>query len=350
MITTVIGTRPQFIKAAVVSVALREAGVPETILHTGQHYDAEMSRVFFDTLSLQTPFRSLNLVPGNATKRFAGMIAGVDECLEELKPAAVLVYGDSDSAPAGAIAAVKRNIPVIHIEAGLRSFNTAMPEEWNRIITDRISHLLFCSSASAVTQLQHEGITRNVYETGDVMYDALLRFKETPGLLPEPIKTLSEQAFVLLTLHRPYNVDDAVQLKNICEAISVLPVPVIWPVHPRTAARLNPEWTGSHIHITQPLGYIEMLHLLRNASRVITDSGGLQKEAYWMRKPCITLRPETEWHELVETGCNRLLPNPTAETMLDAFNWQPQQFIPDLYGNGTAATRIAAIIKKEFAQ
>lgn len=352
MIATVIGTRPQFIKASVVSPALQRAGISETLLHTGQHYDAEMSSSFFSDLALQPPFRILSSVKGNSTQRFAAMISGVDECLEALKPKAVLVYGDSDSAPAGAIAAVRKNIPVIHIEAGLRSHNFAMPEEWNRIITDRISAMLFCSSAASVQQLQQEGITKQVYNTGDVMYDALLQHSKQAAqkaVIPGEVQLAMQQPFVLLTLHRPYNVDDPAQLAAICNAVSALPVRVIWPVHPRTAAKLEQNRLPQNVLAIKPLGYFEMLLLLQHAEKVITDSGGLQKEAYWMGKPCITIRPETEWHELVEAGCNRLLPYPEKETLLEAFHWQPQSCVPGLYGDGDAATRIAGIIKQELA-
>jgi UDP-GlcNAc3NAcA epimerase len=351
MIVTVIGTRPQFIKAAAVSAALAQAGVEEQLIHTGQHFDDNMSRVFFDTLQIPQPKHLINIAATNRQQRFSEMTAGVAAYIKHTKPRALMVYGDSDSAPAGARAAVAAGVPVIHVEAGLRSGNLEMPEEVNRIETDRLSQYLCCPSQASVNRLQQEGVSGKAYNTGDVMFDALLRFLPVAmdkAVLSDSIKALAQQPFVLLTLHRPYNVDDAARLRMICEALAQLPVTIIWPLHPRTAAQLDKAWLGTNIVILPPAGYLEMLYLLRHCSRVMTDSGGLQKEACWMQKPCVALRTETEWHELVEAGYALLLPQINKESLLRSFTWQPQPFVTNPYGNGKAAHAIAAIIKNDI--
>jgi UDP-N-acetylglucosamine 2-epimerase len=345
MVVSVIGARPQFVKAAVVSLALAKAGIKETIIHTGQHYDEKMSGVFWQELGL--PEIAVNLEAGSGTHgvQTAHMIERIETFLLGLHPApkALILYGDTNSTLAGAVVASKIQIPIIHIEAGLRSFNRTMPEEVNRIVTDHLSTLQFCSSEKSVQQLASEGITEGVYNTGDVMFDAVRTFAaeaekriKIDGLLP-----FTERPFCLLTLHRPANTESEQHLSGILAALDKIGMPVLWPLHPRLRGRIAQGQLPANVHITAPLSYFEMLMALKHCYKVFTDSGGLQKEAYWMQKPCITLRTETEWIETVHDGWNRVAGADTASIGL-AFQQpvEPGSWYP-LYGDGHAADLIA---------
>ena len=347
MLVTIIGARPQFIKAAVVSKALKDAGVDEKIIHTGQHYDHKMSEVFWTELGIPPYEINLNVGSGTHGEQTAQMIVKIEKYLLENRRAikGVLLYGDTNSTLSGAIAASKLEIPVVHVEAGLRSFNRSMPEEINRIVTDHLSSLLFCSSPTGVLQLQKEGITKNVYEVGDVMYDALLTFS---GRLNGSMSQahLPEDDFYLLTVHRQSNTDDPANLRAIFNAIDSWPGRFVWPVHPRTKKAFSDHGmeVPSNLQLANPFSYFEMLTALNKCLKVLTDSGGVQKEAYWMKKPCITLRQETEWVETLANNWN-ILTGPDTQKIQDAIakkidpsSWQ------ELYGDGRASEKIAAKI------
>lgn len=356
-ILTVVGARPQFIKAAVVSRAIAaDAGMRETLVHTGQHFDDEMSGVFFEELGIPAPDINLGVHSSGHGQMTGSMLAAIEPVLQERRPDAVLVYGDTNSTLAGALAAVKLNIPVAHVEAGLRSFNRRMPEEINRILTDHASRLLFAPTAAAVGNLALEGISgERVAMVGDVMYDATLAFRERAARLSTIRDRLSLAAgdYALCTIHRAENTGDIERLSNIVAAVSLLSqtMRVVLPLHPRTRAVL--EETGllkappSGLSIVKPLGYLDMVCMEAGAALIVTDSGGVQKEAYFHRVPCVTLRDETEWRELVDAGWNRLAPPRDAETMvrrmLDAVGSRGKDL--DLYGDGNAAQRVAAGLK-----
>jgi UDP-GlcNAc3NAcA epimerase len=370
-ICTIIGARPQFVKAAVVSRALRSIpGVREVLIHTGQHFDANMSQVFFDEMEIPKPDYNLGIGGGTHGQNTGRMIEKIEEILLLEKPDRVLVYGDTDSTLAGALAAVKQHIPVAHVEAGLRSFNRQMPEEINRILTDHIADLLFAPTDVAVENLKNEGIAgASVIRTGDVMYDAALYYRKS-ARRPD-IPDLPESGFVLCTLHRAENTDDPARLASIMAALSTIAkeMPVVLPLHPRTRARLFPTSfsahpltpnnqrsttnaqqptpnhqpsTINHLLLSSPVGYFEMIWLLQNCRMVMTDSGGVQKEAYFFQKPCVTLRDETEWVELVDAGANRLAGSGT-DAILKAFNAMKDRVISNeaLYGDGHSAAIIA---------
>jgi UDP-N-acetylglucosamine 2-epimerase len=345
MIVTVVGARPQFVKAAVLSKALREANIEEKIIHTGQHYDERMSEVFWRELGL--PEYAINLESGSGTHgiQTAHMIEKLEAFLlsEQPAPKALLLYGDTNSTLAGAIVASKIHLPIIHVEAGLRSFNRTMPEEINRIVTDHLSSLLFCSSEKSVQQLASEGITTGVFNTGDIMFDAIRMFTaeaerktDINDLLP-----FKERPFCLMTLHRPANTESEQYISSILAAVKSINMPVIWPLHPRLRSKVGQMNLPGNIHITEPLSYFEMLTVLKHCYKVFSDSGGLQKEAYWMQRPCITLRPETEWVETVHDGWNTIADFDTGRiirafnTTVNAASWYP------VYGDGTAGKQMA---------
>ena len=352
-IVTILGARPQFIKAAVVSRALSQyPDIQEVIVHTGQHFDNNMSQLFFEEMQLPKPlyhFDIHGLPHGALTGR---MMEKIEEVLLHEKPDWVLVYGDTDSTLAGALAAKKLHIRVAHVEAGLRSFNEAMPEEINRILTDRISDLLFCPSEMAVNQLRNEGRLANgtkVVLCGDVMKDAARQFAP---LMRKPAATLPDR-FVLCTFHRTENVDNPQVLKQLLYALELTcnTIPVVCPLHPHTRKSLEAidyPTESSPIQFIEPVGYLEMLYLLDHCTLVMTDSGGLQKEAYYMRKHCVTLRNETEWTELVGCGYNHVVGTEPAAILQTVQNLMdvPPVFPIALYGDSHAAEIIAETLHK----
>jgi len=348
---TVVGNRPQFIKAAPVSRAMMEAGVSEVLLHTGQHYDERMSEIFFSELDLPKPEFRLDIGSGSHGKQTGEMLMAIEDVLQAHDQDAVLVYGDTNSTLAGALAASKLGVPVIHVEAGLRSYNRVMPEEINRITTDHLSELLFCPTDAAVSNLAKEGITHGVHQTGDVMLDAARFFGEISAnhsaLLED--HRLEPDGFVLVTLHRAENADCPVRLGAFVRNLEKLSEKekVLFAVHPRTKSRLAEFGLDNHLEgviTVEPLSFFDMIEGIRAARVVITDSGGLQKETYFHRTPCITIRSETEWMETVEAGWNQLLEPESADFVdLVASATQGHSDIAD-YGEGKAAERIARIV------
>lgn len=337
-ILSVVGARPQFIKHAPVQIELRKR-CQELTVHTGQHYDDAMSRVFFQELALPQPDFQLDL--GGASlhgSQTAAMLTQLEALLVAERPDALLVYGDTNSTLAGVLAAVKLHIPVIHIEAGLRSFNMKMPEEVNRIIADRFSALLFCPSDVAVENLRREGIARdNIYRTGDVMADAL-------RLVRPLLRDFSaEKPYYFVTLHRPSNTDHEQRLRQLFSSLSTLDANVIFPVHPRTAARAREFGivleSYPNIRFVGPLGYIDCISYQAGAQAIITDSGGVQKEAYMLKKLCLTLRSETEWVETLEHGWNQLLYD-NLSALPKALARTPGRYRETLFGDGHAASTI----------
>ncbi len=348
-IVTVVGARPQFVKAAVVSRAIAAAeNITEIIVHTGQHFDHGMSDIFFSELKIPTPGYNLGIGGGTHGQNTGRMIEAIEAILLKEKPDWVLVYGDTDSTLAGALAAKKLHIKLAHVEAGLRSFNMGMPEEINRILTDRISDLLFCPTDTAVTNLKKEGFdnfSSRVCKTGDVMYDAALFYSEH-SKIPEFMTGIKEQ-YVLCTIHRAENTDVKEKLEGILRGLALIAgeMKVIVPVHPRTVKKMKEfglELKNNNILFVDPVGYLEMIWLLKNCALVLTDSGGLQKEAYFFKKACVTLREETEWVELIETGFN-ILAGTNTDKMFNAFNQLKSSSLlkaPALYGDGQSATSI----------
>ena len=347
-ILTIIGARPQFIKAAPVSTALRNAGVEEILLHTGQHFDANMSDVFFDELAIPKPDIMLDIHSGGHGAMTGRMLEAIEQSLTSHHPDRVLVYGDTNSTLAGALAAAKMHIPVAHIEAGLRSFNMQMPEEINRILTDRVSDILFCPTDAAMHNLRDEGIDRgdvSIIRTGDVMADTLAFFKSR-ATKPDGLGDIGD--FILCTCHRAENTDDPNRLGEIVAALNALhdQYPVVLPLHPRTRQAIEKQGLALNVHILPPVGYFEMLWLLSRCGLVMTDSGGLQKEAYLMEKMCLTLRDQTEWVELVDSGVNVLAgtQNDTIISLAETYFGQTAFTPKPLYGNGRSAEKIAATL------
>jgi UDP-GlcNAc3NAcA epimerase len=342
---TIVGARPQFIKAAVISRYIRDNNLPikEEILHTGQHYDHGMSQVFFEEMDIPAPTVNLHIGSGMHGAATGEMLKHIEIEMINRKPDYVLVYGDTNSTLAGALAAAKLHIPVAHIEAGERSYNRTMPEEINRILTDHISSLLFCCSEKSKQCLAGEGITQNIHTVGDVMYDAFLTYLPK-ATFPKKFPSLSTD-FALVTIHRAQNTDDFHRLQSIIHALSALPEQVILPLHPRTQKMLHTHniTVGNNIHFMEPVSYFEMLGLLKECAYVLTDSGGLQKEAYYAGKKCIVLRDETEWTELVSAGMNCVV-GIEPEKIARAANWAKQKVqVPQgIYGDGNAAQQIVA--------
>ncbi|OXR47984.1 UDP-N-acetylglucosamine 2-epimerase (non-hydrolyzing) [Pusillimonas sp. T2] len=308
---TVIGARPQFIKAAVVSraLAVHHPKVCEVLVHTGQHYDTNMSDVFFDELDIPKPDHHLGVGGGSHGRNTGRMLEALDDLMAREQPDWVLVYGDTDSTLAGALAAAKLHIPVAHIEAGLRSFNRRMPEEINRVLTDHIASMLFAPTALARNNLRHEGIEEaKIHVVGDVMYDAALYYKKR-ARKPQWFDSLGLESFALCTIHRAENTDDPLRMRGILDGLALTETVIVLPLHPRTRKQMAefgldlPE----NVLVVDPVGYLEMVWLEASCRVVITDSGGVQKEAYFHGKPCVTLRDETEWVELVESGANVLV-------------------------------------------
>jgi UDP-GlcNAc3NAcA epimerase len=359
-IVTVLGARPQFIKASVVSHAMRQSEqLREVLVHTGQHFDANMSDVFFSELGIQKPDYSLDIHGGTHGAMTARMLEAVEQVLLKEKPDAVVVYGDTNSTLAGALAAVKLHIPVAHVEAGLRSFNMAMPEEINRILTDRISRWLFTPTALASAHLRREGVPDSqIMEVGDVMFDVALhhgsrvdssgRVMAQLGLVPAP--------YVLATVHRAENTDHEQRLLAIVEGLQALAkqMPVVWPMHPRTRAVLKRlgrlAELSANVHLIDPVGYLDMVQLEKYAAVIATDSGGVQKEAFFYRVPCVTLRDETEWVELVEAGWNRLVPPLSSHAIASAIHEAAVSKGTEVqpYGKGHAAQQIVETLARDL--
>jgi UDP-GlcNAc3NAcA epimerase len=349
MIVTVIGARPQFIKAAMISKELTIQNIPEAIIHTGQHYDYKMSEVFFAELKLPGADINLNVGSSSHGAQTADILAGIEKyLLRHLKDVSqVLLYGDTNSTLAGALAASKLNIPIIHIEAGLRSYNRAMPEEINRVITDHVSSLLFCSSQIGVKNLKKEGIIDGVHLSGDIMLDAYQTFSKIAADKVSREDILNGQItgdYLLLTIHRPANTDNLENISEILSALGEIDDCVVWPVHPRNAEAISKMVIPSNIYIFEPFSYFEMLVVLNGAKKVITDSGGLQKEAHWSKKPCITIRTETEWTETLDHNWN-ILAKVDRNNILKALQTpiDPSSWI-QLYGDGNAARKIVNTI------
>jgi UDP-GlcNAc3NAcA epimerase len=347
-IASIVGARPQFIKAAALSRELRKRH-EEILVHTGQHYDYAMSGVFFDGLEIPAPDVNLGVGSGLHGAQTGAMLRGIEDVLVSKRPDWVLVYGDTNSTLAGALAASKLHMPVVHVEAGLRSFNRGMPEEINRVVADHLSDLLFCPSSTAVTNLAAEGITKGAHLVGDVMLDVLNWAKQRADGKPREILNrlkLKERQYLLATVHRSENTDDPERLSGIVDALNALDEAVVFPVHPRTrkaitggACRLQP-----HVRLIEPLGYFDMVTLTRSARSVLTDSGGLQKEAYWLGVPCITLREETEWVETVEAGWNTLVGSNSEGIVRAVRTFAPPVSRAPLYGDGRVAARCADLL------
>lgn len=347
-IVTVLGARPQFVKAATVSRALLEVGIHEKIVHTGQHFDKNMSDVFFEEMEIPAAHYNMeinNLGHGAMTGR---MLEKIEAVLVTESPDVVLVYGDTNSTLAGALAAAKLRIPVAHVEAGLRSFNMTMPEEINRILTDRISQILFCPTASAVKNLEKEGFRNfdcHIEQPGDVMHDAIKYYKKKALATSSIIREHSLKSdFVLATIHREENTNNPDRLKSICSALNKIHalMPVVLPIHPRTRKFLKSAGIELKVKILEPVGYFHMLMLLDQCKMVLTDSGGLQKEAYLFGKFCLTLRDQTEWVELVKAGAN-LVVAANEKKIISGFknNLGKKISTKALYGKGDAAKKIA---------
>ena len=350
-IITVVGARPQFIKAATLSRQFKLLGIEEKIIHTGQHFDANMSEIFFDEMEIPKPAYQLDIHGVSHGAMTGRMLEGIEKILMTEKPDGVLVYGDTNSTLAGALAAAKLHIPVIHVEAGLRSFNMDMPEEINRILTDRISNALFCPTDTAVNNLMREGFDNmpvQIIKNGDVMQDAAMYYAAKAQLKSDIIRKAGLNKFVLATIHRQENTDNPENLKNIIEGLNAIhkEIPVVVPMHPRTRNILAQNYQLPDFTIIDPVGYFDMIMLLKSCEMVITDSGGVQKEAFFFAKHCITLREQTEWVELVDKGFN-LLVGSDIDKLRDAFDFfrnKQSDFSIDLYGNGKAAEMAAAEI------
>jgi UDP-GlcNAc3NAcA epimerase len=349
-VLTVVGNRPQFIKASALSRPLRSEH-EELLVYTGQHYDESLSSVFFSELGLARPDRELGIGGGTNTSQVARMLAALEPLLEDLKPDAALVYGDTNSTLAGALAAAQGGVPVVHVEAGMRSFDRAMPEERNRLVTDHLSELLLCASERAAENLRRESVAGRIEVVGDVMVDVALRRQpiaraDTGTLRAHGVRPGD---YLLCTAHRAGNVDDPARLRRLVAMLKALPGPVVLPAHPRTRARLSDHGlldelvSSDGIRLTEPLGYMELSALLCQARAVLTDSGGIQKEAYLAGVPCVTLRANTEWMETVKTGWNTLV-DLDADAALAALERRPPAQRPPLYGDGHAAERCVQAI------
>ncbi len=353
-VLTILGARPQFIKSAPLSLALANQGIDEVLLHTGQHYDPGMSDIFFEELKLKKPKYNLGVNGGGHGMQTGKMLLQIEEVFLNEKPDRVLVYGDTNSTLAGALAAAKLHIPVDHIEAGLRSFNKKMPEEINRIIADHVSSLLFTPTETATKNLLEEGFSKNVIkQVGDVMYDTVLHYKPGADKKFQDLQDLykiNKGSYALCTIHRAENTDDLSRMKEIFSSLNKVgkALPILFPIHPRTRKYLNDINTEiKNIHFIEPVGYTEMLSLTANAKIILTDSGGLQKEAYFLETPCVVLRDQTEWvellnhsnHALIEFGKENSLVEKIHEVLSRGFSYSSS-----LYGNGKASSKIVDVL------
>lgn len=348
-IVTIIGARPQFIKAAAVSRKIREEN-QEIIIHTGQHYDDNMSKIFFEELDIPYPDYNLNVGSGGHGAQTGRMLEKIEEILEKECPDWILVYGDTNSTIAGALAASKMLIPVAHVEAGLRSFNMNMPEEQNRILTDHISKLLFAPTETSVSNLRNEGIKEEIiHNVGDVMYDATLHFEKIANeksIIMEKLE-INESDYILATVHRAENTNDISRLRNIMEALNSCQMNIILPLHPRTKKYIDDYnlKLKENIRVIEPVGYLDMIMLEKNSQKIVTDSGGVQKEAFFFNKPCITLRDETEWVETVNNGWNILVGANESKILNAIQNFSPTNDRENYYGDGDAAHKIVSKLR-----
>lgn len=348
-ILTVIGARPQFVKAAVLSRFIRErysSTIEEILLHTGQHYDSNMSEVFFQEMDIPRPHINLEISGGSHGQMTGRMLELIEKQLMEHRPDYCLVYGDTNSTLAGALAASKIHIPVVHVEAGLRSFNRKMPEEINRILTDHISEFLMCPTATAVKNLSDEGVTKGVHKVGDIMLDASMHYRKKGKALSMDI----QENFYLLTLHRAENTDDPKRLETIVKALnSYKEIQGILPLHPRTRSALQRYGLKfeSNIQVIDPIGYLDMVTLEDRCKFIVTDSGGVQKEAWFFGKPCITLRDQTEWVETVEAGANVLVGADENKILTALKNLPSVNRNDQLFGSGNAASSMIDILRNE---
>jgi UDP-N-acetylglucosamine 2-epimerase len=347
-IVSIVGARPQFVKAAPVSRALSEV-FDEKLIHTGQHYDYGMSEVFFKEMEIREPEYNLGVGSGTHAEQTSGMMVKLEKTFTRINPDLVLIYGDTNSTLAGALTASKMQIPIAHVEAGLRSYNRAMPEEVNRVVADHLSNMLLCPTTVAVENLASEGILEGVHNVGDVMYDALLynlSLARNQSTILEDI-ALSKGEYALATVHRAGNTDDRDNMRAILEAFGRISTRIVFPLHPRTR-KLLAEFGLSlppHVLPVEPVGYLDMLVLEENANCILTDSGGIQKEAYLLGVRCITLRDETEWVETVETGWNTLA-GANTDRIWDAYEtWFPEGERVLLYGDGRAAEKIRDVLQ-----
>lgn len=359
-IITILGARPQFIKASVVTAAFsKRSDIEEVMVHTGQHFDSNMSDVFFSDLEIPAPRYQLDIHGGSHGAMTGMMLAEIEKVLMNERPDTVLVYGDTNSTLAGALAAAKLRVPVAHVEAGLRSFNMAMPEEINRVLADRISHWLFTPTEAAAQHLRQEGFSESqIFPVGDVMYDVALqhgaRVRSDDGILGRT--GLKPKEYVLATIHRAENTDCPRRLTNVVKALELVArfIPVVWPLHPRTRTLLQRaalfEELSKKLHLIEPVGYLEMIQLEKFASVIATDSGGVQKEAFFYQVPCVTLRDETEWVELIDAKWNRLAPPTDAEsvaaTIKTTIGSRGTNVSP--YGDGGAAVKIVGQLKHKL--
>ena len=349
-IVSIVGARPQFIKAAPVQEALGEHGHLNILVHTGQHYDDRMSRIFFTEMGIPEPDVNLGVGSGSHGAQTAAMLVGIEEILVREQPDWVIVYGDTNSTIAGAFAACKQHFPIAHVESGLRSFNRQMPEEHNRVLTDHCSDILFCPTRTAMENLARESIVTGAFLVGDTMFDAVLQFGELARKRSSIVEDLDLQpeAYILATLHRPYTVDVPERLSAILETLMETGESIVVPLHPRTRKQvclLNQAFQArlqrSSIKLIEPIGYLDMLRLEQSSKLILTDSGGVQKEAYFFEVPCLTLRPETEWIETVDTGWNRIV-DTDRQTILEHVRngaW-PTSAPPKIFGDGNASIKI----------
>jgi UDP-GlcNAc3NAcA epimerase len=357
-VLTVVGARPQFIKAAPVSRALRDAGHTEFLVHTGQHYDQQMSSVFFEEMQIPEPDINLEVGSGSHAQQTGQMLVKLEEVMQRHGPDCVLVYGDTNSTLAGALAACKLQVPLAHVEAGLRSFNREMPEEHNRVLADHCSDVLFCPTQTAVKNLAREGIKKGVHLVGDTMFDAVLQFAEIAeerSTILERLK-LKSKTFLLATVHRAYNTDVPENLRSLLSSFAEIGETVVFPVHPRTRQKINEldgTFAGQHgrsdVRMIEPVGYLDMLTLEKHARLILTDSGGMQKEAFFFGVPCVTLRPETEWSETVEAGWNIIAGVEPGEIKraVTKSDW-PAEPPAQAFGDGRAAQKIVALLADEI--
>jgi UDP-N-acetylglucosamine 2-epimerase len=345
----IVGARPNFIKLApIYDIIHKYKSIQPILVHTGQHYDNNMSGVFFEELNLPKPDFHFNVNSTTQTKQTTEIMNKLEDLFVDIMPDVVVVIGDVSSTLAGSLVASKLNIKTAHIEAGLRSFNKTMPEEINRIVTDHVSDILFAPSQTALENLQKEGVESKSYFTGDLMYDAVLRNLPIAERKSEVLyrMNLKSKDYIFTTLHRPYNVDDPENLKNIFDKLNQLDIKVVFPVHPRTKRVIenNIIEIGKNILITEPVGYLDSLILQKEAYKVITDSGGMQKEAFFLKTPCLTLRPETEWEETVQSGANILVNKDVLNEYIDK-EFDENFFMSNPYGDGNSAEKILELLK-----